>query len=120
MPEVLERVDLAALRPSEQLAGVQREDHPHRRHGPAVDRRGGDLHATALAAFVVADRQQRLDAGVLAEHAKPQADATTMSGVDPDAQPRTLYDVLVGECELRTAVLGDVAPGGTWPWVASG
>lgn len=41
----------------------------------------------------------------------PQADATTMLGVDPDAQPRTLYDVLVGTCELTGAIARGVAPG---------
>jgi hypothetical protein len=33
---------------------------------------------------------------VLVVDVDPQADASTMLGVDPDAQPYTLYDVLVG------------------------
>jgi len=41
----------------------------------------------------------------------PQADATTMLGIDPDVQPRTLYDVFVGACELPEAIAPGVAPG---------
>jgi chromosome partitioning protein len=41
----------------------------------------------------------------------PQTDATTMLGVDPDEQPRTLYDVFVGACELPDAIVHDVVPG---------
>ncbi len=41
----------------------------------------------------------------------PQADATTMLGVDPDAKPHTLYDVFVGSCELPAAIVAGVAPG---------
>jgi len=41
----------------------------------------------------------------------PQADATTMLGIDPDAQEHTLYDVFVGGCELPAAIAPDVAPG---------
>jgi chromosome partitioning protein len=41
----------------------------------------------------------------------PQADATTMLGVDADAQPHTLYDVFVGSSELPGAIAADVAPG---------
>jgi chromosome partitioning protein len=41
----------------------------------------------------------------------PQADATTMLGVDPDARPHTLYDVFVGSCELPRAIASGVAPG---------
>ena len=48
---------------------------------------------------------------VLVVDVDPQADATTMLGVEPDAQPRTLYDVFVGDCELPDAVRAHVAPG---------
>lgn len=41
----------------------------------------------------------------------PQADATSMLGVDADAAPQTLYDVLVGGYELPTAIARDAAPG---------
>lgn len=48
---------------------------------------------------------------VLLVDVDPQADATTMLGVDPDARDRTLYDVLVGDCELPDAIERDVAAG---------
>jgi chromosome partitioning protein len=41
----------------------------------------------------------------------PQADATGMLGVDPDDPGCTLYDVLIGECELPDAVEPDAATG---------
>jgi chromosome partitioning protein len=41
----------------------------------------------------------------------PQADATTMLGIDPDSSQRTLYDVFVGGCELPGAIATEVAPG---------
>jgi chromosome partitioning protein len=41
----------------------------------------------------------------------PQADATGMLGVDPDDPGATLYDVLIGDCELPEAVEADAAPG---------
>lgn len=48
---------------------------------------------------------------VLVVDVDPQADATTMLGVDPDARKRTLYDVLVGGCELPDAIARGVASG---------
>ena len=48
---------------------------------------------------------------VLVVDVDPQADATTMLGIDPDASERTLYDVLVGGCELPAAIERDVAAG---------
>ena len=48
---------------------------------------------------------------VLVVDVDPQADATSMLGVDPDARTRTLYDVFLGECELPDAVAAGVAPG---------
>ena len=41
----------------------------------------------------------------------PQADATGMLGVDPDDPGCTLYDVLIGDCELPDAVEPDAATG---------
>ncbi len=41
----------------------------------------------------------------------PQADATTMLGVDPDGTDRTLYDVFTGSCELLGAIAADVGRG---------
>ncbi len=41
----------------------------------------------------------------------PQADATTMLGIDPDSQPHTLYDVFVGSCELPAAIAPGIVPG---------
>src|SRR5215207_5879506 len=48
---------------------------------------------------------------VLVVDVDPQADATTMLGIDPDASGRTLYDVLVGGCELPAAMQRGVAAG---------
>src|SRR5512135_3170273 len=45
---------------------------------------------------------------VLLVDVDPQADATTMVGVDPATQERTLYDVLTGRCELPQAAARDV------------
>jgi chromosome partitioning protein len=41
----------------------------------------------------------------------PQADATSMFGIDHSVYERSLYDVLVGEAELPNAVMKDVTPG---------
>jgi chromosome partitioning protein len=41
----------------------------------------------------------------------PQADATSMLGIDPDDSGYSLYDVLIGDCELPDAVERDAAPG---------
>jgi chromosome partitioning protein len=48
---------------------------------------------------------------VLVVDVDPQADATSMFGIDPAARERTLYDVMVGAGELPDAVLRDVASG---------
>ena len=48
---------------------------------------------------------------VLVVDVDPQADATTMLGVDPDAREHTLYDVLTGGCELPGAIARGVAAG---------
>jgi len=48
---------------------------------------------------------------VLVVDVDPQADATTMLGIDPDARQHTLYDVLVGGCELPGAIERGVADG---------
>jgi MinD-like ATPase involved in chromosome partitioning or flagellar assembly len=41
----------------------------------------------------------------------PQADATTMLGIDSDAQAHTLDDVFVGSCELPGAIAREVVAG---------
>lgn len=48
---------------------------------------------------------------VLVVDMDPQADATTMLGVDPEAEGDTLYEVLIGNCELPAAIERDVVPG---------
>ena len=48
---------------------------------------------------------------VLLVDVDPQADATTMLGVDPDGHDRTIYDVFTGSCEIPGAIARQVAPG---------
>jgi chromosome partitioning protein len=48
---------------------------------------------------------------VLVVDVDPQADATSMFGIDPGTQERTLYDVFVGTCELPAAIVVGAAPG---------
>lgn len=58
-------------------------------------------------AVALGERRKR----VLLIDVDPQADATTMLGVDPAECQRTLYDVFLGDCELPDAVAAAVAPG---------
>ncbi len=76
----------------------------------AVANQKGGTGKSTIAVNVAAAAGQR-GVRVLVVDVDPQADATTMLGIDPDAQPHTLYDVLVGECELPGAVRAGVAPG---------
>lgn len=48
---------------------------------------------------------------VLVVDVDPQADATSLFGVDPVEQARTLVDVLTGECELPEATYREAARG---------
>jgi chromosome partitioning protein len=48
---------------------------------------------------------------VLLVDVDPQADASTMLGVDPDAHGRTIYDVFTGGCEIPGAIASQAAPG---------
>jgi chromosome partitioning protein len=48
---------------------------------------------------------------VLLVDVDPQADATSMFGIDPALHERSLYDVIVGDAELPDAVLRGVTPG---------
>jgi chromosome partitioning protein len=76
----------------------------------AIANQKGGTGKTTLAvnlAAAIGDRGQR----VLLIDMDPQADATSMLGVDPDAAGSTLYDVLTGDCELPEAVHVEAAPG---------
>jgi chromosome partitioning protein len=90
------------------------EDHGMPRASPrriiaVANQKGGTGKSTIAVNVAVAlgERGQR----VLVVDVDPQADATTMLGVDPDARERTLYDVFVGACELPEAIQVGVAPG---------
>ncbi len=48
---------------------------------------------------------------VLVVDMDPQADATSMLGVNPEADGDTLYEVMIGECELPDAIESDVVDG---------
>jgi chromosome partitioning protein len=76
----------------------------------AVANQKGGTGKSTIAVNVAAAAGER-GGRVLVVDVDPQADATTMLGIDPDAQERTLYDVFVGACELPGAVQGGVAPG---------
>ena len=76
----------------------------------AVANQKGGTGKTTIAVNVAAAAGERGFRSLVVD-VDPQADATTMLGIDPGAQPHTLYDVFVGNCELPAAILGGVAPG---------
>jgi chromosome partitioning protein len=76
----------------------------------AVANQKGGTGKSTIAVNVAAAAGER-GGHVLVVDVDPQADATTMMGIDPDAHARTLYDVFVGTCELPGAVQGGVATG---------
>ncbi|MTD47446.1 AAA family ATPase [Conexibacter sp. W3-3-2] len=68
----------------------------------------GKSTVTANVAAAAGERGQR----VLVVDVDPQADASTMLGVDPFAEGRkTLFNVMLGECEIPEATARDVVKG---------
>jgi chromosome partitioning protein len=76
----------------------------------AVANQKGGAGKTTVAVNVAAAAGES-GSRVLVVDVDPQADATSMFGIDPDAQPHTLYDVLVGACDLPAAIATAAAPG---------
>ena len=74
-----------------------------------ANQKGGTGKSTIAVNVAAAAGERGLHALVI--DVDPQADATTMLGIDPETQPRTLYDVFVGACELPGAIVSGVAPG---------
>ena len=74
-----------------------------------ANQKGGAGKTTVAVNLAVA--MGEIGCRVLLVDIDPQADATTMFGVDPDREARTLYDVLTGTCELPEAISAEVAPG---------
>jgi Mrp family chromosome partitioning ATPase len=76
---------------------------------PVANQEGGTGKSTIAVNVAAAMGERGLRALVV--DVDPQADATTMLGIDPDAQAHTLYDVFVGSCELPGAIAPEVVPG---------
>ena len=76
----------------------------------AVANQKGGAGKSTIAVNVAAAAGER-GSRVLVVDVDPQADATSMLGIDPGDRAHTLYDVFVGACELPAAIAPDAAPG---------
>lgn len=74
-----------------------------------ANQKGGTGKSTVTANVAAAAGERGLR--VLVVDVDPQADASTMLGVDPFEQPKTLFNVMLGECEIPDATVRDVVKG---------
>lgn len=74
-----------------------------------ANQKGGTGKSTITASVATAAGEAGLR--VLVLDVDPQADATSMLGVDGLTAERTIVDVLAGECDLEEAVVAEAVPG---------